>query len=249
MWWITLLETAATWSLHLIATSPETWPGRWGTHRFNISFVIFSLLCTNLNCLCSYFGSSVLPLLRWRVWWWTRMERRTTCCQARGMRSWNFHGWCRAAEEEKTARRANRKLSIKPSKLERCGGGTHSCKCCHSRSHCLVDSVWLFGVSGATARGQSPCTTSLHWHWRSMSQRRVWLQQTAASGPTSAWWKMAAGMKPTPRSSGWRRSSVAPAVRGRERLPASVHPARRKKVSPVNASRLRSCFHGVSLYN
>lgn len=176
MWWITLLETAATWSLHLTATSPEMWPGKWGTFflfRFqHLSSNIFSFTwkprqhCSRIGPkMRMLIGWSLLPLFRWPGWWWTRMEKPTTCCREPGMRRWSFHGWCRAAEEEKTARKANRKPSIKPSKLERFGGGTHSRKCRYRPSECVTDSVWLFGVFPATVRGLSPCTTSPPWPW------------------------------------------------------------------------------------
>lgn len=80
-------------------------------------------------------------VVRWQVWWWTRMARPTMCYQARGMRRWSFHGWCRAAEVVRTAPRVNRKLFIKRSKPERCGGETHSRKYCDNLARCVK--TWL----------------------------------------------------------------------------------------------------------
>lgn len=126
-------------------------------------FIVFSFtvtLCLETTCFCFMdhddlpppsmqslltcslsrslaFSLSRSPFLRWQVWWWTRMARPTTCCRARGMRRWSFRGWCRAAEEGRTAPRANRKLSIKHSKQERCGGGTHYRKYFYCMAGCV----------------------------------------------------------------------------------------------------------------
>ncbi len=99
-----------------------------------------SLLLHKSCCFSPLFAPLLtLSLLsnRWQVWWWTRMARPTTCCQARGMRKWSFREWCRAAEAARTAPRANRRLSIKPSKPERCGGGTHYRKYYHCTARCV----------------------------------------------------------------------------------------------------------------
>lgn len=100
----------------------------------------FSALCTHCAVTCLLFkimmtsfpflfslSYTALPALwlslRWQVWWWTRTARPIMYCQAHGMRRWSSLGWCRVAEEERTALRASRRQSTKPSKPERSGGG------------------------------------------------------------------------------------------------------------------------------
>lgn len=65
-----------------------------------------------------------LVVYRWQEWWWTRTERPTMCCRARGTRRWSSPGSCRAVGEERTAPRANRRPYIKPWRPESCGRET-----------------------------------------------------------------------------------------------------------------------------
>lgn len=86
---------------------------------------------------------------RWQVWWWTRMERPTTCCRARGTRRWSFPGWCRAVEGERTVPRANRRLFIKPSKPESCGRGTLYRKCSYysNMAPCTPEKSFILSIA------------------------------------------------------------------------------------------------------